>query len=164
MKSTGLEKGGIYNHFGSKDQLALEAFDYAVGVFGARFLDSLKDKDGAVDKLHAFLDQCLVNASDPPIPGGCPLLNTAVESDDGHPELRDRVQKAMGRLLSLVERLVAQGVSAGELRAEIDPKKEASIIVSSIEGGLMIARLYGEPERLAPVVAHLKAHVSSLSG
>ena len=28
--ATGLEKGGIYNHFGSKEQLALEAYDYAL--------------------------------------------------------------------------------------------------------------------------------------
>ena len=30
MHATGLKKGGIYNHFHSKDELALEAFDYAV--------------------------------------------------------------------------------------------------------------------------------------
>ena len=29
MKATGLEKGGIYRHFDSKEQLAAEAFDYA---------------------------------------------------------------------------------------------------------------------------------------
>lgn len=29
MKATGLEKGGIYRHFDSKQQLAAEAFDYA---------------------------------------------------------------------------------------------------------------------------------------
>ena len=30
IDATGLEKGGIYNHFGSKEQLALEAYDYAM--------------------------------------------------------------------------------------------------------------------------------------
>ena len=29
MQATGLEKGGIYRHFDSKQQLAGEAFDYA---------------------------------------------------------------------------------------------------------------------------------------
>src|SRR5437879_9606459 len=29
MRATGLEKGGIYRHFESKQQLAAEAFDYA---------------------------------------------------------------------------------------------------------------------------------------
>ena len=30
VDATGLEKGGIYNHFGSKEQLALEAYDHAM--------------------------------------------------------------------------------------------------------------------------------------
>jgi AcrR family transcriptional regulator len=29
MEATGLEKGGIYRHFDSKEQLASEAFEYA---------------------------------------------------------------------------------------------------------------------------------------
>jgi TetR/AcrR family transcriptional regulator, transcriptional repressor for nem operon len=37
MRATGLEKGGIYNHFGSKEALALEAFDYAVDAVEQRF-------------------------------------------------------------------------------------------------------------------------------
>ena len=39
---TGLEKGGIYNHFGSKEQLALEAFDYATGIMRERFRQALE--------------------------------------------------------------------------------------------------------------------------
>src|SRR6202142_2462725 len=34
--ATGLEKGGIYNHFGSKEQLALEAYDYAMNRVSER--------------------------------------------------------------------------------------------------------------------------------
>src|SRR5262249_59322127 len=32
VEATGVEKGGIYNHFGSKEELAVEAFDYAIGL------------------------------------------------------------------------------------------------------------------------------------
>ena len=43
MGATGLEKGGIYRHFASKQALAAEAFDYAVDdteaiAAGARYL------------------------------------------------------------------------------------------------------------------------------
>ncbi len=37
VRETGLKKGGIYNHFGSKEQLALEAFDYAAEIMRGRF-------------------------------------------------------------------------------------------------------------------------------
>ena len=36
-RGTGLEKGGIYNHFASKEEIALEAFDYAASLMRARF-------------------------------------------------------------------------------------------------------------------------------
>ena len=40
-EAIGLEKGGIYNHFPSKEALALQAFDYAVGLTAARFAAAL---------------------------------------------------------------------------------------------------------------------------
>ena len=38
--------------------------------------------------VRAYLD-------DPSVPGGCPILNTAVEADDTYPALRERAQAAM---------------------------------------------------------------------
>src|SRR5438105_2352952 len=55
MQATGLEKGGIYNHFGSKEQLALEAFDYAVAEVEQRFWHAIDAADHAVDKLLAVV-------------------------------------------------------------------------------------------------------------
>ena len=37
MAATGLEKGGIYRHFASKDELALAAFDHMIAVQSERF-------------------------------------------------------------------------------------------------------------------------------
>ena len=46
IHATGLEKGGIYNHFGSKEQLALESYDFAM----SRVTDALaRSQDGATD-------------------------------------------------------------------------------------------------------------------
>ena len=56
MRVTGLEKGGIYNHFGSKDQLALEAFDYAFGLITQRLREGLQGKTNAVDRLLAMAE------------------------------------------------------------------------------------------------------------
>jgi TetR/AcrR family transcriptional regulator, transcriptional repressor for nem operon len=32
MKATGLQKGGIYNHFQSKEELAIASFDYRSSI------------------------------------------------------------------------------------------------------------------------------------
>ena len=56
MAATGLQKGGIYRHFGSKEQLALEAFDYAVARMADRFREALDGKENAVDRLGAVIE------------------------------------------------------------------------------------------------------------
>src|SRR3974390_635998 len=55
MRETGLEKGGIYNHFTSKEQLALESFDYAYGLVQLSMRNALTGKFNAVDRLCAVV-------------------------------------------------------------------------------------------------------------
>src|SRR4051812_45436637 len=95
MAATGLNKGGIYNHFESKDALALASFDFAVDVLATRMNALVDAEKTAPDKLLALLRVFAWNVKQAPFEGGCPLLNTAVEADDGHPELRDRVRTAL---------------------------------------------------------------------
>src|SRR4051794_36445913 len=94
-EATGLEKGGIYNHFASKEALALEAFDYAVGLTAQRFATALEGKERAIDRLLAIVGVLEHYVDNPNLPGGCPILNTAIESDDAYPTLRARAQAAM---------------------------------------------------------------------
>src|SRR5436190_7989125 len=80
MQATGLEKGGIYNHFTSKDDLALQAFDYAMDLVREQYAAAIKGKFDAVDRLNAIVSVFQDMTGDTPmLPGGCPALNTAVE-------------------------------------------------------------------------------------
>jgi TetR/AcrR family transcriptional regulator, transcriptional repressor for nem operon len=160
--ASGLEKGGIYNHFESKDQLALEAFAYAVEVMRGRFDAALEGKDGALERLFAIVDVLGALAEDPPVPGGCPVLNTAVESDGSHPALKERAAEAMSGWLRLVGREVKEGVKSGELSPGIDPRSVASVVVAALEGAVMLSRLEDDPEHMRRVVEHLKDHLRSL--
>ena len=160
--ATGLEKGGIYNHFGSKEQLALEAYEYAM----SRVTESLaRSQDGAtdaIDRLSRMIRAFAKNARRPAVEGGCPIMNTAIEADDTHPELRDRARASMTSWHRLIGRIVKDGKAAGELRDDIDPYALASTLTGSLEGALMLARLYGSPKHMDHVVDHLLAYVESL--
>jgi TetR/AcrR family transcriptional regulator, transcriptional repressor for nem operon len=160
MRATGLEKGGIYNHFAGKDDLALQAFDYSVGLVRERFARALDGKRAATDRLLAIVDVFRDTIADPPIPGGCPLLNTAVESDDAHPALRARARATMEH--GLVSRIVARGVARGELRAEIDPDSTATMLIATLEGAIMMSNLYDDPTHIRRAVAHLRWYIESI--
>jgi len=162
VEATGLEKGGIYNHFGSKEQLALEAYDFGMSRVTSALARSQEGATGAVDRLTRMIRAFAVSARRPSIEGGCPIMNTAIEADDTHPELRDRARESMTLWHRLVGRIVKDGKSSGELRADVDPYALASTVTGALEGALMLARLYDDPAHMDRVVDHLVAYVATL--
>ncbi|MGH3089358.1 MAG: TetR family transcriptional regulator C-terminal domain-containing protein [Rubrobacteraceae bacterium] len=163
VRETGLEKGGIYNHFGGKEELALAAFEYAVGVMERRYAAAMKGKDGALEKLFAVMYEMAGIVEDPPVAGGCPVLNSAVESTDANPALKERAREFANGWLRLVGSLVKEGISTGEFRPDADPRKTASIVVSTLEGAVMLSRLHEDPSHMRRAVEHLEEYLGSLT-
>ena len=161
VRATGLEKGGIYNHFASKDDLALAAFDYSIGLVEKRFEHALAGKRHAIERLLAIISVFNDMIEDPPVAGGCPLLNTAVEADDAHPELRDRARKAMNDWYGLTQRVVAKGIERGEIRPEADADSVATMMIASLEGAIMMSKLYGDSVYIQRAAAHLSWYIES---
>jgi len=160
--ATGLEKGGIYNHFGSKEQLALEAYDYSLSRVSEGLVRSQDGATDAVDRLQRMIRAFAKFARKPAVAGGCPIMNTAIEADDTHPELRDRARESMTQWHRLIGRIVKDGIAARELAPGTDPYALAALLTSSLEGALMLSRLYDDPVYTDRVVAHLSAHVDTL--
>lgn len=163
MAVTGLEKGGIYNHFGSKEALALAAYERNAGVLADLIGERVAAASGAVERLVAVLDAFRAFTHDPPFPGGCPTLNTAVESSNVDPALHDRARQQMTQLLDLLRRLTRRGVEKGELRAGLDVDALASVMASSIEGALLLHQLFDDPDHVDRVTDHLERFVRSLA-
>lgn len=159
MEATGLEKGGIYNHFESKEALALQAFDHAVSVCAERLRSALDAEQTCPDKLLGLIAYFASLVDNPPVEGGCPLLNSAIESDDAHPALRERVQGAMKRFMRLVEGIIQGGIEKGELKPGTSTRELAAFLIASLEGGLMLSKLYGDRKYLDSVVEHLSVAV-----
>ncbi len=162
IEATGLEKGGIYNHFGSKEQLALEAYDHAMTLVTNALARSQDGATDAIDRLERMIRAFAKTARKPALPGGCPIMNTAIEADDTHPELRSRARESMTSWHRLIGRIVKDGVATGDLRAGIDPYALASTLTAALEGALMLARLYDDPAHMDHVVDHLAAYVNTL--
>ena len=157
MHETGLAKGGIYRHFESKESLAVEAFQYAFAeVLKLRF-GNLDDVPNAVDKLVRYVDGFADVES--PIPGGCPILNTGIENDDGNPALLKCAQDAFDTVVRRLTKIVREGQERKEIRPEIVPGELALFIYSSLEGGIFATRLQGSRQRLRIVSRFLSEYL-----
>jgi TetR/AcrR family transcriptional regulator, transcriptional repressor for nem operon len=161
MQATGLKKGGIYNHFKSKDELAVAAFDYAVSLMSQKVWSAVKTKRNAIERLQALVSSYLAYVETPPIVGGCPILNTAIEADDTDSPLRDRAIAAINNWRNLIVRIINKGIKKGEIPATIEPDTVATIIICNIEGAIMMSQLEKNPVHLERAIAHLQKYIQN---
>lgn len=161
VEATGLEKGGIYNHFGSKDELALESFGYSISLMVDSFVTAQEGKVG-LDRLLGIIEAFGEWADDPLIAGGCPIMNTAIESDDTHPALAGRARDAMESWHRLIGSIVKDAKARDEIDPDVDPYQLASLVTSTLEGSLMLSKLFHDPTHERRAVASLTAHVGGL--
>jgi TetR/AcrR family transcriptional repressor of nem operon len=158
MEATGLEKGGIYRHFESKEELAAEAFDYAWTVASTKRHQNLDAIPNHADRLKQHIANFVTRSG---LPGGCPLLNTAVDSDNGNPVLRDRVRKALRNWKDMLSQIIEEGVEAGTIQPGIDASAAANRIVGGLEGAMLISRIEHNDQALRQALKDLDTYVES---
>src|ERR1700733_10339849 len=146
MAATGLEKGGLYRHFRSKEELAVESFRFALAKAEKLRTSNVESSDGAVEQLHSLVKRFVEAPSF--LPGGCPLMNTAVDSDDGNPVLRRLAREAIQDWKARLSKIVEEGIKRGEIRKSAEPRRIANTIVATLEGALMISRIEGSRQSL----------------
>jgi AcrR family transcriptional regulator len=161
MEATGLEKGGLYRHFASKEQLAQECLKYSLRVaFQARTGDA-EHVPNAIDKLRYLVDRFVSAPS--PVKGGCPLMNAAIDADDGNPQLRKLTQQAMHRWKSRLLKILKEGLSRGEIVSGTDPIRVANALIAMLEGSLLISRVEGSSRALQDARSNLQILIDGIA-
>ena len=163
MSATGLEKGGIYNHFANKDALALAAFDFVVQRMRLAFAAVIRSNHNAVERIRSIVAIFTTIPQGFPVPGGCPVMNTAIESDNAHPALRDKARAVMREWQTFIRKVIATGVRSGELPGSLDPEHLASFLIAALEGAVMLSSLYDDPAHMDRTADHLRRYIDELA-
>ncbi len=160
MTATGLEKGGLYRHFANKEELAAEAFRFALAQNVKVRTEHLDEIPNSIQKLKKAVQLFVELPS--AIPGGCPLMNTAIDADDGNPALRDLARKGIQDWRARLVHILETGIKAGEIRRSTDPRRIANTLISTLEGALMISRLENNRNALRDAQTTLEALLTTL--
>ena len=160
MQATGLEKGGIYRHFASKEELAAEAFRYALAHSNRLKAPDLSAIAGAPEKLRCTVRRFVSTPSD--IAGGCPLMNTAIDADDGNPVLRELAREGLRAWRQRLCTILEDGLNRGEIRPGVEPRAVANTLISTLEGALMLSRIEGSRTALKDAAQSLESLIDSL--
>jgi TetR/AcrR family transcriptional regulator, transcriptional repressor for nem operon len=160
--ATGFTKGAIYRHFASKDELELETLTHLSSLLFGKLKDAIIAERNAYDKLMAVLAFFESYATNPPLKGGCPLMNAAIEADDAHPGLRRGALKTLGILRQSVVTILQNGIDHKQIKPDIDKDFYAALIIAGLEGGIMMSKLEGNNEDIGRVIKHLKSQIDQI--
>jgi AcrR family transcriptional regulator len=162
-EATGLTKGSIYGNFKNKDGVAIEAFKYNLAVITDSFFEKISDsRISPVDRLLALPLTYLRRYDTIVAMGGCPILNTAVDADDTHPELKKMAQNIIEKINKSLISLIEEGISIGQIKPETNPNKIAQVMISLVEGGFMTAKLLDKKEYFESSLEQLDEIIKTL--
>jgi len=150
-----MTKGAIYGNFKDKNEIALAAFDYNFDEIKKKIRTVILSKEDACDKLIAFANFYLDEYSEFTRKGGCPILNAAIDSDHVHPPLKKRVAEAIEIWMANVAQIIYSGIKNKRVNPNAKPEQFASVFVSLIEGGIMLAKATGNTIHLSRNIDHI---------
>jgi TetR/AcrR family transcriptional regulator, transcriptional repressor for nem operon len=162
-QATGLTKGAIYGSFENKEELSKATFLYAIRQMRSVGNEGMRGKETYKEKLIALLEFFTRYVLDPPVKGGCPLLNTAVEADDHRIEMKKMVTDELQHSITHMTQLMDRGKKAGEFSAAMKSRETALFFFCAIEGAIMFSRVSSSEEAMKAVVSNIKNILDSYS-
>jgi TetR/AcrR family transcriptional repressor of nem operon len=160
--ATGLTKGSIYGNFANKDEVALEVFDYNLSKIDNIIRSEMSKLKTAKEKLLVYVNVYDDFLKHPFPEGGCPILNTATESDDTHPALKKKASQAIQHWKTKIMQLIEAGVATKEFNKSVDAETKALTIIATIEGAIMITKLTGKLNYRNAIMKSVKQMIEEL--
>ena len=161
-RTTGLSKGAIYGNFAGKDEVALLAFAHNVAFIRQRLRENLGAADSVRQKLFAYprtfreiFRQVLEG-------GGCPIVNTAIDSGDVNDQLQAAVRAAIGEWKRAIVALVEGGIESGELTRISNAENTARVLICLVEGGYAMTRATGDEGYMEQALSQVEALLMAL--
>jgi TetR/AcrR family transcriptional repressor of nem operon len=137
--AAGVPKGSFYNHFKSKEEMALAALDLYQSYLSA---DLLKDKSKSpIKRLRSLFESYVAIHAKWGYERGCMMGNFGAELSSQSSAIRKALKKHFDGFCNMIAAVVQEAQDNGELSAKGDADRIARFLVNSWEGAIVRARI-----------------------
>lgn len=155
IAATGVQKGNLYFHFSSKEELTLAILETVETEFFEFMAGNLQGSN-ALEKLSCFFDAVLDKHLRAGFIGGCIMGNIALEMSEHNARFAELIRRVFERWSEEIRLLLEEARAAGLLRIDISPPILARTIVATLEGGIMMSRVSKEETELKSCITALR--------
>ncbi len=148
LAQSGVTKSNFYYHFDSKEVLCLEALDSLIDCATREILHGVfsSQANSPKQRFQSFLDYLHQKFSESCCAQGCPMVNLATETSDFYPPFREKLDQFFGDYARSIESWYQEGVEKGEFRDDLSPSKVAQLVLSTINGTMVMTKTLKTPD------------------
>lgn len=157
MEVTALTKGSVYGNFENKDELAVAVYHYNFYSLRKRIGQDVRLHEKALDKLLSITNYYRNNWKQVCERGGCPILNASVEADDHLSYLKKPVQDSIKVFVKDIVYIIELGQKTREFKRKIDPVGYAYLIITLLEGAIMMLKTMNNQHHLLSMLDRIDA-------
>lgn len=165
LEAAGTSKGGLYNHFMSKEDLFFAVLQAAQEIWRQRTLGGLDRIDKSLERikklLRNYIDLYLKDTE--AFPGGCVFVTLSVELDDQRPRLSAAITKGFTGFKQMVNRWLDEAKASGEIRKDVDTKAVTEMIFAGMLGTSVIYGMEKSPDVLDKAIDTLITYIDTLT-
>jgi len=148
----GIRKASIHHHFATKEELGGVLIDNYLVRFEEALKEILEQESKAKIRLERYAHFFVTSMID----GMLPLCGALSAEMAVLPQsIQERVHRFFRLHLDWVEEVIRAGVTANELRADVNPGTTAMLILSTLEGASFVAWAIDDASQIAPAVGQL---------
>jgi len=154
-REAGMQRGSLYNAFGSKEALFLAAYARYAGDYLAA-VEQVLGGGNLRDSLTAFFDMTIRNFRSGTPPRGCPTTRGLMELDSSadaalHDQAREAFAALLTRITALIEDAFARAAARGEFSG--DATAAAWQIATVTRGLAVLERAFDDEPQLRKIAA-----------
>lgn len=142
-----VSKTNIYYHFASKEELLAAIIHQLITQYSEKITHIATQHDQPVwERLQRFTELLIMEDVD--CLGGCPFLTLYTQTPIEAEHIRYAIKHFFEQQVIVVEQLIVEGIQRKEFNESLQPPAVASLIISTIEGGLFLGHVHQNPQMI----------------
>jgi TetR/AcrR family transcriptional regulator, transcriptional repressor for nem operon len=161
LREAGANSGSLYHFFPGKQELLVAVLEmYRDGIAPMLLDPAWKHVDDPVERVFALLARYRQSIVSTDCVYGCPIGSLALEIHEPDPPVRALLAANFDAWVRAVEGCLHD--AGARLPADLDRRALAEFVLTTMEGGVMLARTHRDVGHFDRVIAQLRAYVAVL--
>ena len=163
LAATGLTKGGLYGHFGSKEALWYAVYDEAMRIWREVVFEGVPAASDPLERIQILIENDIRHKlGNQVFEGGCFFHSMLVELAGQSAALSSHLMRGFDQLAGLLCAWLKQADQQGRLKENLDFDAIACHIIIALNGAAALHGCSRDPAILDQTVSELRFYVQQL--